>query len=782
MASKSTSNPLPIPDAVPDGSSSTLPVPEPEPQPSSSNEPQPSTSSQPDRSEANDLPPSERKKQHFLVKWLTDFKWLRYEEEDNYMFCNLCTEYNKSTSMHKSQKCTNFQKSTLVRHAASKEHESCHNIPALQRDLKQSQQKVSSQQDKAAITLLKSTHWLAQEGLPLSKFESLTTLMTELGVPELAVLQQKPDSRYTYSSRYMATEMLSSLAECVDSLLKKAVAESPFVTVLADESTDITNHKRLVVYIQTLDANFKPRTYFVTNKECKDATGAGIASAIEEIMCQLNVPMTKVMSMGSDGASVMTGRNRGCTGMLLRSNPHMVNVHCVAHSLALCTSQAAEGIQELKQHQQILTDLFYYFRGSPKRAAKIKEIQELLDDPVLTYKELHSVRWLSYYNALSAVHKTNDSLLSYLSEASVDIGKDPKANGLKRKIATEKFITITAMMMDIMAPVTILSQFLQTENVDVALVKVKLDLTISDLQEIKSMNSPNMAALQQDIAGNVYKGQHHITTSTLDMENLCIRFIDQLVDNMHARFPDTSLLASFGVLSLRPISFLSPDELKAFGNEELELLIAHYGQEQTHSWKEDGVEHHKTSPPMINPSQTRQEWVLLKNVVLVQHYPRDKIWHLWSLVTKYHMEDFPNLVKLAQLAATLAVHTAGCERGFSAQNLILTPHRNRLSVAMQDQLLKVNLGPPRGEFPFPIALENWKGAKQRKLYSMKFQPWNMNKLTNWFVVRMTYSFMKSHCFNKQFRIFRLSVWGWSYIYSGYFRISYICMVNSGLIN
>ena len=43
-------------------------------------------------------------------------------------------------------------------------------------------------------------------------------------------------------------------------------------------------------------------------------------------------------------------------------NPHMNNVHCMAHKLALCTSQAAEKIQDLKQHQQILTDLFYYFK------------------------------------------------------------------------------------------------------------------------------------------------------------------------------------------------------------------------------------------------------------------------------------------------------------------------------------------------------------------------------------------------------------------------------------
>ena len=64
----------------------------------------------------------------------------------------------------------------------------------------------------------------------------------------------------------------------------------------------------------------------------------------------------------------------------------------------------------------------------------------------------------------------NDSLMTYLAEVSV---KDPKANGLKKKIATDQFITITYMMMDVIAPVTVLSQFFQTENVDVAVVRVK---------------------------------------------------------------------------------------------------------------------------------------------------------------------------------------------------------------------------------------------------------------------------------------------------------------------
>jgi hypothetical protein len=64
---------------------------------------------------------------------------------------------------------------------------------------------------------------------------------------------------------------------------------------------------------------------------------------------------------------------------------------------------------------------------------------------------------------------------------------------------------------------------------------------------------------------------------------------------------------------------------------------------------------------------------------------------LWKLIGKYHGEDFPNMIKLAHLALSSPVHTAGCERGFSAPNAILTPKRSRLGDKTQDDLLRVKL-------------------------------------------------------------------------------------------
>lgn len=40
----------------------------------------------------------------------------------------------------------------------------------------------------------------------------------------------------------------------------------------------------------------------------------------------------------------MTGRKNGLIGRFVRENPHLVNTHCTAHKLALCTEQAADNL------------------------------------------------------------------------------------------------------------------------------------------------------------------------------------------------------------------------------------------------------------------------------------------------------------------------------------------------------------------------------------------------------------------------------------------------------
>lgn len=68
------------------------------------------------------------------------------------------------------------------------------------------------------------------------------------------------------------------------------------------------------------------------------------------------------------------------------------------------------------------------------------------------------------------------------------------------------------------------------------------------------------------------------------------------------------------------------------------------------------------------------------------------------------------LVKLKQVADTLAVSTAECERGFSLMNTIISPVRNQLKIHNLSCLMFINLvGPP---------LEMWNPEKHVKKWVM----------------------------------------------------------------
>ena len=167
--------------------------------------------------------------------------------------------------------------------------------------------------------------------------------------------------------------------------------------MLADESTDIANKKRMTMHARIVDPKTSvAETVYLRDVEYEDGTGEGLAQEILNKAQKRNISPSKMIRFGSDGATVMTGENKGVKGRLKEQNAHMVQIHCMAHRLALCTSQAASDIPRLKKYQEWLTSL----KVLATREKEVHKVQEVLNHPVLKYKEIHAVRWLSCYEAL----------------------------------------------------------------------------------------------------------------------------------------------------------------------------------------------------------------------------------------------------------------------------------------------------------------------------------------------------------------------------------------------
>ena len=153
----------------------------------------------------------------FIPKWFKLYSWLKYNQEKDFMFCNICTEHGKRNGMVEHCQNRNFKKTTLDRHAVLPDHQAAIQAPILKEDFQACQAKSSSKEDKAVTVLMKVVKWLCDEDVPLSKYKSMMNLHQDLCVPDIAILQ----TGINYDSQYTANDLLDSLSAYADNELSR---------------------------------------------------------------------------------------------------------------------------------------------------------------------------------------------------------------------------------------------------------------------------------------------------------------------------------------------------------------------------------------------------------------------------------------------------------------------------------------------------------------------------------------------------------------------------------
>ena len=117
----------------------------------------------------------------------------------------------------------------------------------------------------------------------------------------------------------------------------------------------------------------------------------------------------------------MTGGKSGVAARMKEEHGYLLNIHCMAHRLALCTSQAANEVAYVKKYREIISNIYFHFKHSAVRTADLKLIEAILDDKQLNLKEVHAVHWFAFYHALEAIYHSW-SAFGYLFSAG-EIGK-----------------------------------------------------------------------------------------------------------------------------------------------------------------------------------------------------------------------------------------------------------------------------------------------------------------------------------------------------------------------
>ncbi|XP_038158921.1 SCAN domain-containing protein 3-like [Cyprinodon tularosa] len=190
-----------------------------------------------------------------------------------------------------------------------------------------------------------------------------------------------------------ATRRSEILAQDSLSQLEEAICKALCVGLAVDESTDVSDNAQLLVYIRFLNRE--------KNQFCEDLLGVtplqtttkgeDIYLAIKETPAKRGIEPTKVISITTDGAPAMIGREKGAVARFKEDNADLISYHCIIHQAVLCSTLSDEYAEVMKTMIKIIN----FLRASSSCQHRmlrefLKEVDANSDDLLLhnnVYKE-----------------------------------------------------------------------------------------------------------------------------------------------------------------------------------------------------------------------------------------------------------------------------------------------------------------------------------------------------------------------------------------------------------
>ena len=640
----------------------------------------------------------------FDEKWTENRPWL-YLGHENYdngpiraMFCKLCQKH-KSKGMNGSaiwneRGCVTLRKDKVVDHENSEMHKFSVRLETeeqinIHSAFSENRLPMGEKEFEAVVCATKMLHFLIKHNIPhTTVFKDFVDFATnELNCPALQYLKQSKNA--TYTSNTTVNELINSMVEDIEKTLKERVEKSPGYAVMTDETTDVSNDRHLAFCVKYVDVESGDVCVdYIKDVKVNDGKAETIFTKTKSVVEQINVE--KFVAFGSDGCNTMIGKKSGVATRLKEMKPEIVTVHCHNHRLA--AKDSFETIKIMRDTDDLLSHVFKYYHLSANRSTSLQTIQKLLDCGNKKIKQAAHTRWLSHLDAVTSLRDNYSAIITDMENA-VQSGNDkvrlsggPSASGLVKKLKTYESVHIVHFLCDALKPLTTLALTFERNDIDLSMVKPRMESTISSLKKLKSTEGLSTRRAVKLV------NEHKISVTDRQVEsveNAEKLFIDNLIEQVERRLDSSDIVDCLGVFNMT-------DNSAFYGNDEI-LYLAEYFK--------------------MNVDETLQEWDILKSSVENLDSkdiagPASMIRTL-SLVKNITGNYCPHVEKLCVTAAVLPISSAEVERVFSDVNRTKTEIRNRLSVKSVHNLLMIH----RNDKYLSIerTVKNWHGLKQRHI-------------------------------------------------------------------
>lgn len=388
------------------------------------------------------------------------------------------------------------------------------------------------------------------------------------------------------------------------------------------------------------------------------------------------------------------GRYAGLQALIKNQQPNAEFVHCAAHNLNLVVNDSVKNILEISKFYDIVEELYVFFSDSLLRwNALNSEIREN-KVVVLTLKRLCPTRWSSRLDALFSIKTNFTCILKCLTNIvliSKKSNEKVKAMALKNKTECFDFILMLEFQFEVMQKVQLLSKLMQSSDVDLETVSLKLKQVKTDFIDLRKHF--NEVVSNAKVLAQEWKID---TTLKSHRQNVAKRFFDEIAsDTVFSselqKFKITVFYASLDIIiaqisnrftsfenTVQPFMFLNPIYLSNVTKEDLTENCAKL------------VNKYENDLSFDLENEIKQFQSLFSNDIK----KLASIWELCEFIFNKNCllcSNLPNLCTALQLFITMPVTSASAERSFSKLKLIKTFLRNTIGESRLSNLAIIGI-------------------------------------------------------------------------------------------
>ena len=328
-----------------------------------------------------------------------------------------------------------------------------------------------------------------------------------------------------WRSKNYAFEFVKSINKIVQEENMCSIRNAPWHTLIVDESTDITVHKMLVLYIKYREENdVSYKTEFGGIIQLTSCTAPAIVEAINQFYTKHRLDMQRMVMLTSDGASVMLGKHNGVAALLRCQIPHLTEQHCVAHREDLGIDDAWKDVPLMREVETLLRSVYNMFSRSAVKKGKFEELADVLNEDTLSFRPLNEVRWLSRNQAVNAVLR-NYTVLEESCRTTYSESGDPVAKYCYKKLSNPKYKVTLLALGDVLSELAQLCLSLQKRNLTVmeghCLARAKIEKL--HLQYLNDTREPQWSDSVKAVLQASTAGEDYMRDITLFIQRLCDR-------------------------------------------------------------------------------------------------------------------------------------------------------------------------------------------------------------------------------------------------------------------